>query len=289
MRNNKVPTQRGPQYKVVTVTPELAEKWLNQNTHNRHLREKAVDAYARDMEAGNWVENGESLKFAKGNVLLIDGPQPLYGGALLDGQHRLWAIAQSGVTLKLLVVTGLERGAQETMDDGRKRTLADALNLRGETNAVALAAVLRRSLMWTQGEYRNSGANPPTNTECLAFLEKHPETRDSATVAVSLRKPAKLPSSVLGLTHWLFAAKDAEDSAWFFERLGDGAGLDKYHPIWTLRKRAEDISDGTGRVPEDMLLALVIKAWNAYRDGSEIRLLQFKPGGSKPERFPLPK
>ena len=284
-----VPAQLGPQYKVIDVTPALAEKWLAQNTHNRNLREPAVLAYARDMEAGNWAENGESIKFAEGDVVLFGGRAPLCGGALLDGQHRLQAIALSGATVRMLVATGLKNSTQETMDDGRKRTLADALHLRGETNAVVLGSILRRALMWKQGLHRNSGSYTPTNTECLTFLEEHPETRHSAQIATSLRKPAQLPSSVLGLTHWLFTRIDADDAAWFFDRLGTGANIQQYHPVWTLRKRAAEISNDTGRVPEDMLLAFVIKAWNAYRDGDELKLLRFKPGGANPEKFPMPK
>lgn len=276
MRKNNVPAPRGPQYKVIEVTPALAEKWLDQNNHNRNLREKAVMAYARDMESGNWAENGESIKFAK-------------DGTLLDGQHRLQAITLSGVTVRMLVVTGLENGSQETMDDGRKRTLADALHLRGETNAVVLGALLRRALMWDMGQFRNTGAYTPTNTECLTFLAEHPECRNSATAAVALRKPVALPASIVGLTHWVFTRIDAEDAEFFFERLGTGANLPQHHPVLTLRKKAREVSEGPGRVPEDMLLAFVIKAWNAYRDGDEMRLLRFRPGGAQPEKFPTPK
>jgi hypothetical protein len=271
-----VPAQRGPQYKVVDVTPALAEKWIGQNTHNRKVRENAILGYARDMEAGNWAENGESIKFAA-------------DGTLLDGQHRLHAIALSGVTIRLLVVTGLKNAAQETMDDGRKRTVADALTLRKEPNAVQLASITRRVLMWNQGTYRNVGSRPPTNTESLTFLGEHPELRESTSVAVSLRKAVALPSSVVGLTHWLFNRVDVTDAAWFFDRLGTGANLPQYHPVLTLRKRAKEINDGPGRVPEDMLLAFVIKAWNAYRDGEQIRILRFNPGGANPEKFPMPK
>ena len=276
MRKNTVPGQQGPQYQVMTVTPELVEKWLDQNTHNRPIREKAVMAYARDMVARNWAENGEAIKFAK-------------DGTLLDGQHRLHAVALSGVSVRMLVVTGLESQSQETMDDGRKRTLADALNLRGETNSVILGALLRRALMWDMGQYRNTGAHTPTNTECLTFLAEHPECRNSASVAATLRKPAALPASILALTHWAFTRIDTEDSRFFFERLGGGHGLPQYHPILALRKKAREVSEGPGRVPEDMLLAFVIKAWNAYRDGEEVRLLRFRPGGAQPEKFPTPK
>ncbi|WP_051844056.1 hypothetical protein [Streptomyces sp. NRRL S-813] len=278
MPRNTVPglTREKPEYTVVEVTPKLAEKWLKQNTHNRKVRENAVFGYARDMEAGKWAENGEAIKFAK-------------DGTLLDGQHRLHAIVLSGVTLRMLVVTGLEIVTQETMDDGRKRTVADALTLRGVPNAVQLAAITRRALMWKQGVYRNVGSRPPTNAETLTFLGEHPELKDSTSIAVSLRKAVALPSSVVGLTHWLFSAIDKDDTDWFFDRLGTGANLEQFHPVWTLRKRAYEISNEPGRVPEDMLLAFVIKAWNAYRDGSQLRLLRFTPGGANPEKFPQPK
>lgn len=278
MPKNTVPglAGDGPEYTVVEITPTLAEKWLNQNTHNRRVRDNAVHGYARDMAAGNWAENGESIKFAK-------------DGTLLDGQHRLHAIVQSSVTLRMLVVTGLETIAQETMDDGRKRSVADALTLRGEHNAAQLAAITRRALMWKQGVYRNVGNRPPTNTETLGFLAAHPELRESTSVSVSLRKAVALPASVVGLTHWLFSAIDKEDADWFFERLGTGANLEQYHPVWTLRKRAAEIDKEQGRVPEDMLLAFVIKAWNAFREGQPIRILRFTPGGANAEKFPQPK
>lgn len=276
MRKTTVPAPRSPEYKVVDVTPALAEKWLTQNTHNRNLRDNAVLAYARDMEAGNWAENGEAIKFAT-------------DGTLLDGQHRLQAITVSGMTVRMLVASGLENRTQETMDDGRKRTLADALSLREEPNAVQLASITRRAFMWTQGVYRNTGNMPPTNAECLMFLGRNPRLRDSARVAASVAKPAKLPGSVIGLTHWVMTGIDADDATWFFDHLGTGASIDKYHPVWTLRQRAKSINEEPGRVPEDMLLALVIKAWNAYREGREIRQLRFRPGGADPEKFPTPK
>jgi hypothetical protein len=275
-KNNVLAKSTGPQYEVIQVTPKLAEKWLTQNTHNRRVRENAVLGYARDMESGNWAENGEAIKFAA-------------DGTLLDGQHRLHAVALSGATVPMLVVTGLKNATQETMDDGRKRSVADALTLRGEHNAVQLAAITRRAYMWRQGVYRNTGALPPTNTECLNFLESNPRLRESTTIAVSLRKPTALPASILGLTHWVFFDIDSEDTTWFFDRLGSGVGLEQYHPVWTLRKRAAELAQESGRVPEDMLLAFVIKAWNAYRDGTEMKLLRFKPGGAQPEKFPLPR
>lgn len=278
MNNPIVPADSisGPSYSVVTITPDLASKWLASNTHNRKVRETAVLGYARDMEAGRWSENGESIKFAA-------------DGTLLDGQHRLAAITLAKVSLPMLVVTGLQTAAQETMDDGRKRTLADALTLRGETNAIATAAIIRRAHMWTQGVYRNVGAKPPTNQESLSFFEQHPELRRSAQIAVQVRTAIPLPGSVAGLTHWLFSRIDTGDAAEFFHLLISGAIVPETHPVLILRKRIQNEADKVGRVPEDHLLAFVIKAWNAYRDGEQLTFLRYKPGGATPEKFPMPK
>ena len=61
-----------------TVTPELAYKYLDTMTVNRHVSQAKVQQYARDMVADNWLINGSVLCF---NAV----------GELIDGQHRLWA------------------------------------------------------------------------------------------------------------------------------------------------------------------------------------------------------
>ncbi len=133
----------GPVYTLVDITPELAKKWLSQNTHNRNLRERVVNGYAADMRDGNWVEDGQSIKFAKGDVVLLDNP-PIHGGPLLDGQHRLSAIVTADATIRMLVVSNLPDSTQEVMDTGAKRVLGDVLKLRGEAYAITLAATLMR-------------------------------------------------------------------------------------------------------------------------------------------------
>jgi len=42
------------------------------------------------------------------------------------------------------------------------------------------------------------------------------------------------------------------------------------------------------RMRADVIIALVLKAWNAYRSGETIQLLRFKVGGAHPEKFPEP-
>jgi len=293
MNNPIVPvtTQAGPVYTVVDITPDLAKKWLAQNTHNRNLRERVVNGYAADMRNGDWVEDGQSIKFAKGDVVLLDNP-PIHGGALLDGQHRLSAIVTAETTVRMLVVSNLADSTQEVMDTGAKRVLGDVLKLRGEPYAVSLAATCMRVYQWKQGYRKNlksAGNARPTHRQLLEVLSQHPELRRSVEIADRVRKTGRLSASTAALCHWLFNQIDVDDCAFFFARLNDGAGLMTEDPVYALRRVLENFAADRGRPDEALVTALVIKAWNAYRDGRSVGVIAYRPGGARPEPYPEPK
>jgi hypothetical protein len=65
------------------VSPTLARQWLEHNTCNRPLKPERIEAYARDMAAGEWRITGEMFKFATDGRML-DGHEPL------PRDHHLW-------------------------------------------------------------------------------------------------------------------------------------------------------------------------------------------------------
>jgi hypothetical protein len=46
---------------------------------------------------------------------------------------------------------------------------------------------------------------------------------------------------------------------------------------------------GKSRMSDVLVLALTIKAWNAYRAGEPVSLLRWRAGGHAAEEFPEPK
>jgi hypothetical protein len=73
--------------------------------------------------------------------------------------------------------------------------------------------------------------------------------------------------------------------------LTSGVGLEYESPILLLRQRL--VNDYGGKVkvskPQSwIVLALIFKAWNYWRDGESIKQLSFKPGGASKEVFPEP-
>lgn len=255
---------------IVEVTPELARLWLRNNPRNRKLRDRAVADYARDMAAGHWNLNGEALKFSR-------------EGAVLDGQHRLHSIIASDMTVPMMVVVGLDEAAQETMDTGRKRTTGDLMGLRGESNAHALAAILRRVKAWDMDDLRFTGTYVATNRECAQLLEERPEIRRSAEIAVRTRHLfPHIPASALGVAHHLFSRISPDDTAWFFQRLADGAELPLGHPILALRSRVTSERLDSLRMPEARYLAYLIRTWNAVREGRSLDRLVHPPNSPMP-------
>ena len=150
----------------VDVTPELAHEWLGRNTHNRNLRSRTVSAYASDMANGVWRQTGDGIRFSR-------------DGVLLDGQHRLAAVVESGATIRTVVVRGLDVAVQNDMDSGIIRKFADVLALQTETNTANLAAIVRAVTVWEAG-FRLQTNYQPTRSQLFATLSEYPWLRDVA-------------------------------------------------------------------------------------------------------------
>lgn len=267
-----IDTGDAPRSGLMTFTPEVARTILEErNTTNRTISALHVDRLARDMKAGRFINNGDSIRFAT-------------DGTLLDGQHRLAAIVRSGVTLRLFVVWGLPLEAQATMDDGRRRTMHDVLVLEGATlHAKTTASILRRVIMLERGSLTNTSL-APTKGEMKAYLEAHPQVVDAAAVAEQVRnaKGIRCAASTLGLAYYLFAEINRDMADMFFQQLRTGAGLEEGSPILVLRNRLS--LDGSTRLSTESpeVVAWFIKAWNAWRDGKQMKILRHKAGDTWP-------
>ena len=121
--------------RIETVTPVMAADILRGNTRNRKIRKRLVEFYAGEMKAGRWLETHQGI------AINCDG-------TLLDGQHRLAAIVESGVSQRMVVSSGVPSESQIAMDDHAKRTAADSIGLdRGihvDATAVAIARGVRK-------------------------------------------------------------------------------------------------------------------------------------------------
>lgn len=96
------------------VTRAQAVRWLSNNAANRKLRSSKVTAYSADMKAGRWRGDDGIIKV---------NPR----GELVNGQHRLTALVDSGLPYLWLLVQIAEGTAESFRgDNGLVRTIRDA-------------------------------------------------------------------------------------------------------------------------------------------------------------------
>lgn len=110
-------------YKVVKVTPRIAEAWLLKNVTNRELRAGVVDTYANAIRRGDWRLSPQGIAFDE-------------AGNLQDGQHRLNAVIASGIAVDMIVWENVASDVFEVTDVGAKRSVGDILSISTSTAAI---------------------------------------------------------------------------------------------------------------------------------------------------------
>lgn len=243
----------------IEVTPAIARALLDQAKSagftNRRLKRKVVDKYAHIMSKGGWTLNGEDI------ILDLDG-------ILINGQHRLQAVIQSGVTVPFFFKLNVPRETFSTFDDGAKRTLADVLGIVGYQEESKLKTVVSWLYRWETRQL-TTGAAGLDNVTGLEYTTKWKHQIQRSINFVRNRRFATLTTPMLVFCHAVFSTKSKEDADTFIEQLIEGENLSKADQTYWLRKRLEVNSSGRQRVREQTKdkVYLIFKAWNNWRKG----------------------
>ncbi len=93
----------------------MASELIASSPGNRRLRGWYVAQLAAAMRRGEWRVTSQGVGIDR-------------HGRLRDAHHRMHAVVESGMTVKFVVVMGLEDSAYEVTDTGMKRGVADLMN-----------------------------------------------------------------------------------------------------------------------------------------------------------------
>lgn len=257
----------------VRITPEEALKLLEGNNRNRNISQAHVAKLARSMESG-WKINGQSVKVSK-------------TGKIIDGQHRLWACVEAGVSFQTLLVEGLDDDAFDSLGDEKARSAADSFAYNKVKNANAVSSAM--TLLWfylKHGLCQMTNSNlAPTKQELWQLYSDGNEGICEFASRSGKFKKLLMPSAVT-FFWYVFDAIDHQRANEFFEQLEYGVGTGKDRellPIYHLKRRLEQDRDSKKKLPKEHKLALVIKAWNLHMSGTTTRLLRWN---STEEDFP---
>ena len=147
----------------------MAAIYLESNfSNNRNVSWVKVKAYIAAMMRGEWELSNDAICFDK-------------RGKLINGQHRLHAVRESGIACEFLVCRGMTRSSASKMDIGRKRTAAERLKIDGfslssKNQEQELACVRNALVPW---ETATTGAqffrDEAELKHCGKFFEGHRE------------------------------------------------------------------------------------------------------------------
>lgn len=263
--------------KVETITPEIAMEYLKYNSVNRPLNKNTVDFYAEQMSKEQWRMNGEPICFTK-------------DGAMANGQHRLNAIVKYGMAVDILVVRGCDNDSFVTYDSGRNRKISDVFALSDIPNYINVSSIVTRYLLLhnnlnaisKDGSHGVANLKTDKKKSKQDFLDEYnqsPELYQQAfKTAQSCVTKVKLMqvSEVGGL--FVFLVKDKKYSSdvvesffrmlFFNENVSNGT-------IHTLRDKIIQDRMSNNTMTSRYKSALIVKTWNAYITGKEIKVLSW--------------
>lgn len=266
-----------PTTSTVLLTPDTAKRWLDANTINRPLNKGAVERYRGDMLAGLWQYTHAGIAFDT-------------NGDLVDGQHRLHAIAglPEGHAVAMSVTRGLAPESRFYVDQGRKRTPGNQLAMAGVRNFNQTAAGARLYLLWATGNmFRDNNAKSSiTAPKIQEWVADNAGLVDLANDSHREIVKNDATPAVARAAFFAFAQVDATDAVEFFHRFSTGIALGAGSPILALRERlASDRRQRVKRSDREQL-GLFVKAWNAEREGRQLKRLT--PQAWTAQDFPLP-
>lgn len=242
------------------VTPEMAKAWLEKNVGNRPLNRAFVRRLSRMMADGDYTLTHQGIGFD-------------VNGMLIDGQHRLHAIVESGVTISLLVTHGLPTQAREKIDTGKVRTVANVLGFRfGLSRAEAIAASALLHAIFTLNGQQRSGIRP---SELQSTYEQYARGIAWALPYYANGKRAGIPTPILASLVWAHehAPKQCEYIA---EKFIKPTRLEEGSPVIALQ--AATRTNYTHTYEDRRALALkTLRALEAILDKKQLSRIEASP------------
>jgi hypothetical protein len=113
------------------INPTTAAQYLESMEGNRAVRQSRVDFYAAQMRAGLWRETHQGIAF----------DHQLH---MIDGQHRMWAIVESGCTIRIMVTRGVNAEDVVVVDSNLPRNFSDVAHYAGWTTTNSTAAAIAK-------------------------------------------------------------------------------------------------------------------------------------------------
>lgn len=261
-----------PTLQWVVVSPEMARGYLSTviNT-NRPVVMSHVTRLVADMKHGNWIVSTTPIKFDHQNKLI-------------DGQHRLRAVLESGLTFPFLIAQNCHDMEFTVQDIGLKRSLAD-IEFMAQAGDVP-HKVLKTRMAVANNIYRRGGSvgDKRSDTAKIAFYHTHAEPVTWAVdVAGAKHRGVPYSTVVLAVIARASYSADRHQLEAFVHQFRDGNAVSPDSPVLRLRDFFLQ-TDSSGRAGTIRLYQRAESALSAFLQKRDMKIL--RPVAT--ELYPLP-
>lgn len=251
----------------------MATELLEHNKLNRPVNQNHVDRIARQIAAGKWIFNGDTIKIAN-------------GGDVLDGQHRIWAVVETNTAVETIVVYGVQREAFATVDTLRKpRSGGDTLSLHGVTRYRNFTS---EALKWLIRYQRNIIEEFRTPTNRVENSDIEEAFMNNPNIVRAVERASKVRGlanpGIVAFLYYVLHNRSEDLAERMINTLLDPSNASVNDPFF--RFRVYFTADHHKAKDPVVTIALGIKAANMAAAGQKTQALMWKHQGVNAEEFP---
>lgn len=260
------------------IDREAALSLLQYNTNNRKVQKAEVARIADDLKSGRFLDRVADIRVSS-------------SGVLLDGQHTLLAIVDSGIPAICTVHRNAQEAEWSVIDSGTKRTVGQSLSRMGHPNAADLGTLGHYVLVQRATGYPAVAADGRlysrtlSSSRIIEYADAHVEELLPYIRQAQRRVSDKpfLPRCWVAAMAVALCDSHDELGPLFMEQVfGETETSDAMPTLLRERLSAIAMKSREHRPGVAVLLAMFIKAFNAYVSGREIKTLKWAPH----EEFP---
>lgn len=242
------------EYRIETITPEMAAEYLRHANPEIKEDKKAVADYAAAMSAEAWVTNGMPIVFDR-------------QGNLLDGYHRLRACVEAGVDFESFIATNADAESLHTIDQHRRRAYTHVLESRGVKNAGAVLRTVSALIRIENGVFGKENKHISW-IRLNRVLDANPEIFEATQLAEESRGSHLRMTPRPVLCYMALAAGQRKELRTFLSALRTPDEYEFNHPGAMVARQFKSLRNLKVKIDPQWALAISIMAFNDLITGN---------------------
>lgn len=241
----------------VMLTPALADVLIAHNDGNRPIRVAKLAQYVSDMANDRWEFNGETIIISR-------------EGLMNNGQHRSYAVQETGKSIPVLFVFGVDRDSRKTVDTGAMRGPHDQLSADGFPQPTTMAAVARFVLSYESNDGKGfANLARISGPDVYERAKSDPKIDEAAQFPYRYGSKAKrlAPPSVIGFCYYEFMKVNEQDAKDFLHQMITGVNLPADSAAYITREKLMDLSG----LHREQKIELIFRGFLAFRKRKPVR------------------